>query len=692
MKVAIYKQNSPMKLILLLFTLAALACATVRAQQSVEILSYTGTTWRYHTNNADQGTAWRAANFNDSAAPWLSGRGLFGWEPNNPQNYAPGFNTTFPAYTPAILTYYFRARYTNTTPATALVATNLVDDGLVIYINGVEAGRLRVPANQDWQTAANAGPTNEGQDDPIVMNPDLLRYGTNVIAVEVHNVAASSDIVFGMSLVATYPALTPMSVTSQPQDKTVIVRRSYTLTVGLSGGPGYYQWQANNGAGAYTNIPGATFATFTNVASVLGTNAYRAYTYNGSQSVTSSAAVVTVVPDTFGPLMLSANVLEEATRTNRIQITWDEKLLDSTVLPPQGLTNFRVVLYPSNIIVGISNLQYSPGTFPNPGIPPTTTLGMSNANWHIRSNYCVIVNNVRDASNNVVAPNSVICVSWPVTTNVFTLDSQAWDYHANYLNDLNDRLIDIYTQNWIATNYDLTTAGWGGPASGLHLFDNIQTNQSCFNPLSTNAISYQEQPTLFRATFMWAPNVATNVDLRFYYAADDAIAVFFNGEFLFKDASFPAGPITAGTRASAGTEGNCKTNIIRNMAMLRGANYLAVAIAQLDSVPADTIFGMQLDAVSYRTSPLPTNAAPVLAIRKVAPDVVRITWPTNAYSYALEYNTTDNTIRRGTTMVTNVFAGPWLEVQPLMANPYLTNPPSDTHRIYRLHKVPHGVP
>src|SRR5213593_2672223 len=105
MKVAIYTQNSPMKLILLLCTLAALACATVQAQQSVEILSYTGTTWRYHTNNADQGTAWRAPNFNDSATPpWYSGRGLFGWEPGNPQNYAPGFNTTFSAYTPPILT------------------------------------------------------------------------------------------------------------------------------------------------------------------------------------------------------------------------------------------------------------------------------------------------------------------------------------------------------------------------------------------------------------------------------------------------------------------------------------------------------------------------------------------------------------------------------------------------------------
>jgi len=192
-------------------------------------------------------------------------------------------------------------------------------------------------------------------------------------------------------------------------------------------------------------------------------------------------------PDKFGPVMLSANVLEEEFRTNRIQITWNESLSLSSL----ALSSFKVFHTASNLTAPITFAEYVPGS------PTTTTLIMSTTNWHYRGNYYVIVNNIRDLANNVIAPNSIIGVAWP---------------------------------------------------------------------------------------------------------------------------------------------------------------------------------GVQ-------TSPLPVSATPRLTIARSGANGVRVSWPTNAYSYALEWTTNVMTVGP------NSVAGPWCEVQPLMANPYLISPQSGAHRIYRLRRT-----
>ena len=106
--------------------------------------------------------------------------------------------------------------------------------------------------------------------------------------------------------------------------------------------------------------------------------------------------------DKFGPVMLSADVLEEEFRTNRIQITWNESLSVASMT----LANFKVVLTASNVVVPITFGQYIADS------PTRTILTMGTAGWYSRSNYYVLVNGIRDAANNVIAPNSVIGVKW----------------------------------------------------------------------------------------------------------------------------------------------------------------------------------------------------------------------------------------------------------------------------------------
>jgi len=208
------------------------------------------------------------------------------------------------------------------------------------------------------------------------------------------------------------------------------------------------------------------------------------------------------VKDCQGPRVLSATVIEEPTATNKIEIIVDESLTLATAHSPVNasiLTNgtFRIVMFGSNVAVGISSSDYAPGTYPLPGVPTKITLRVSTTNWFYRSNYFIIFNNLSDARNFIIAPNTIIPVTWP----------------------------------------------------GL-----------------------------------------------------------------------PPGP-------------------------------------------------------------LPPSASPVLKITKVGSNGIRVSWPTNAYSYALEWTT--NVAALGPSDRTDV----WCEQQP-MANPFIANPAPEPYRIYRLHKRP----
>lgn len=168
------------------------------------LLSVTDTSWRYDNSGTDQGSAWRAPGFADSA--WSSGKGLFGFE-TTPAIYPYPFNTTVPAPDQAQghVTVYFRTHFQWTNPFTSfeLIATNYLDDGAVFYLNGTEAGRLRVTANPVLYTSFAQSQPNEGQPETLSFATDKLVPGDNVIAVELHQVnAQSSDAVFGMSLTA----------------------------------------------------------------------------------------------------------------------------------------------------------------------------------------------------------------------------------------------------------------------------------------------------------------------------------------------------------------------------------------------------------------------------------------------------------------------------------------------------------
>ena len=156
--------------------------------------------WRYDQSGNDLGTAWQGTTFNDSA--WPSGLPLFYVETAG----LPWTKSTPLSFTnPRQMTYYFRTHFNcpaDLTATTNIIASVLLDDGAVFYLNGTEVYRLGMPSgpvNSSTSAVRNVGDATAEEYFPI--SSGNLVPGDNVMAVEVHQSNLnSSDIVFGMRL------------------------------------------------------------------------------------------------------------------------------------------------------------------------------------------------------------------------------------------------------------------------------------------------------------------------------------------------------------------------------------------------------------------------------------------------------------------------------------------------------------
>jgi hypothetical protein len=243
---------------------------------TTNLLTY-GSIWKYNQSGANLGTAWKDVGFNDLS--WTSGPGLLGVE-TTPAVYPDTIRTALALGSPQVITYYFRAHFN--LPASSvgavLTSTNLVDDGLVIYLNGVEAGRLRVAAGQTSQTLADNQAT-EGAPEILELANGSMVAGDNTIAVEVHQTASTStDVVFGMGLAAvastriadtTAPRL--QSVASTTNNRVLVI---FSERVDPATATDIANYAVNNGitiSGAYLTNDSQTVALITSTLSS-GTN------------------------------------------------------------------------------------------------------------------------------------------------------------------------------------------------------------------------------------------------------------------------------------------------------------------------------------------------------------------------------------------------------------------------------------
>lgn len=177
---------------------------TTTVLSNVTVIPF-GASWKFSDNGTDQGTAWTSASFNDEA--WSSGNGQLGYGDGGEATVLNAGCTPVASCNTKFITTYFRKNITIGSTATYVNYTLNVnrDDGIVIYIDGVEVYRNNMPTGTIlFSTVASGACADDGNGiQTSTLTLAQLPTGNHTIAAEIHQSAAnSSDISFDLELVA----------------------------------------------------------------------------------------------------------------------------------------------------------------------------------------------------------------------------------------------------------------------------------------------------------------------------------------------------------------------------------------------------------------------------------------------------------------------------------------------------------
>jgi hypothetical protein len=161
-----------------------------------------GSVWGYLDDGSNEGTAWRALNFNDST--WNEGPSPLGYGDTFDKStikFGPDANNKY-------ITTYFRKEFVvdNRQEILGLTLGVRRDDGAVVYLNNKEIFRSNMPGGTISSTtlaSTAVGGSDETTFFETEVTSSLLLHGTNIMAVEIHQAnKTSSDIVFDLRLTA----------------------------------------------------------------------------------------------------------------------------------------------------------------------------------------------------------------------------------------------------------------------------------------------------------------------------------------------------------------------------------------------------------------------------------------------------------------------------------------------------------
>ncbi|MDB4802083.1 chitobiase/beta-hexosaminidase C-terminal domain-containing protein [Akkermansiaceae bacterium] len=168
-----------------------------------EVLIEEGSIWKHNATNGNLGTEWRLLNYDDSE--WQSGAAPLGYGGISSGGVTIKIETEVNSARPRQPTSYFRKAFKIDDPAAylSLSANLLVDGGIVIFVNGIEAFRgSNLPTQTDYSTVptSDTDDGNEADYRAYPIDPNLLVSGSNIIVIELHNSPGNSDMALDIGL------------------------------------------------------------------------------------------------------------------------------------------------------------------------------------------------------------------------------------------------------------------------------------------------------------------------------------------------------------------------------------------------------------------------------------------------------------------------------------------------------------
>jgi hypothetical protein len=198
--------------------LAGAALAAAGMTQAAALFP-AGSQWKFFVGTTEASfpdmTAWRQPDFADSG--WATGATPIGYGPSRlgiatdlGRSDAGGF-----------LTVYLRKEFEVPHPAdySRLNLPIRVDDGYVVWLNGVEIGRFNVPDGELAHNSTSVTFTGDPENTVVTVSEawNLLREGRNVLAVHLLNANwTSSDLFFDASLTGEVDTSVPVLVELRP--------------------------------------------------------------------------------------------------------------------------------------------------------------------------------------------------------------------------------------------------------------------------------------------------------------------------------------------------------------------------------------------------------------------------------------------------------------------------------------------
>ena len=191
-----------------------------------------GAQWSYYDKGSIDNANWTSPSYQENG--WKQGNAPLGYGKDmikTTLDYGSNSSNKRP-------TAYFR---TNVQLAKAPSSSDeftlnfTVDDGIIVYVNGSEAGRYNMPSGTvSYSTYASSYAPNNPDVGSMNLSPSLFHSGSNVIAVELHNNSGSStDMVWDASLYTTVSGQTNDYFSTEkeislPQGSRLTLKACYT--------------------------------------------------------------------------------------------------------------------------------------------------------------------------------------------------------------------------------------------------------------------------------------------------------------------------------------------------------------------------------------------------------------------------------------------------------------------------------